>query len=75
MIKIDRMLDTHFENYQKQINEWKKEMNSLQEKMKCELDENRKEYIFQSIKLLHFNIVLLEEEQKNQKNLKNIFFT
>lgn len=75
MIKIDRMLDTHFENYQKQINEWKKEMNSLQEKMKCELDDNRKEYIFQSIKLLHFNIVLLEEEQKNQKNLKNIFFT
>lgn len=63
------MLDTHFENYRQQIVEWKKEMSSLQEKMKSELDDNKKEYIFQSIKLLYFNIVLLEEQQKNQKKI------
>ncbi len=49
-----------------QIVELKKEYETLLEKVHNENDDEVKESFFKSIKLLYFNIVLLEEQYKNK---------
>ncbi len=49
-----------------QIVELKKEYETLLEKVHNENDDEVKESFFKSIKLLYFNIVLLEEQSKNK---------
>ncbi len=49
-----------------QINELKKEYETLMEKIHNENDDEQKESLYKSIKLLYFNIVLLEEQYKNK---------
>lgn len=68
---IDRMIDTHLENANQQLDEWKKEMNVLMEKLKCDMDDNQKDSLHNSIKLLYFNIVLLEDERLSRSSSDN----
>ncbi len=50
-----------------QMKELKKEYEALLEKVHNENDDEQKESLFKSIKLLHFNMVLLEEQYINKK--------
>jgi|LauGreDrversion4_2_1035121.scaffolds.fasta_scaffold64908_1 hypothetical protein len=50
-----------------QMKELKKEYEALLEKVHNENDDEQKESLFKSIKLLHFNMVLLEEQSINKK--------
>ncbi len=61
------MMNTNSISQEKlQMKESKKEYEALLEKVHNENDDEQKESLFKSIKLLYFNMVLLEEQSKNK---------